>query len=57
MLWDVLCSKKDGGQGGHLYVCGRTGFAKSVMDAIKEILRRYSKGSTEEIETQVNRIL
>jgi sulfite reductase (NADPH) flavoprotein alpha-component len=57
MLWDVLRSKKDGGQGGHLYVCGRTGFANSVMDAIKEILRRYSQGSAEEIETQVNRIL
>jgi sulfite reductase (NADPH) flavoprotein alpha-component len=27
------------------------------MDAIKEILRRYSQGSAEEIETQVNRIL
>ncbi len=57
MLWDVLRSKKDGGQGGHLYVCGRTGFATSVMDAIKEILRRYSQGSAAEIETQVNQIL
>ncbi len=56
-LWDILRSKKDGGLGGHLYVCGRTGFANSVMDAIKEILRRYSQGSTEEIETQVNQIL
>lgn len=57
MLWDVLRSKKDGGLGGHLYVCGRTGFANSVMDAIKEILRRYSQGSAEDIETQVNQIL
>ncbi|MCP4360761.1 MAG: FHA domain-containing protein [Chloroflexi bacterium] len=57
MLWDVLRSKKDGGQGGHLYVCGRTGFAVSVMDAIKEVLRRYSQGSSEEIEAQINKIL
>ncbi|VAW33929.1 hypothetical protein MNBD_CHLOROFLEXI01-3373, partial [hydrothermal vent metagenome] len=57
MLWDILRSKKDGGQGGHLYVCGRTGFASSVMTAIKEILRRYSQGTPEEIEAQVNQTL
>jgi sulfite reductase (NADPH) flavoprotein alpha-component len=56
-LWDILRSKKDGGQGGHLYVCGRTGFASSVMKAIKEILRRYCQGSPEEIEAQVNQTL
>jgi len=57
MLWDVLRSKKDGGQGGHLYVCGRTGFASSVMDAIKTIIRRYTQGTKEETEEQVNQIL
>ncbi|MFT7586766.1 MAG: sulfite reductase alpha subunit-like flavoprotein/pSer/pThr [Cellvibrionaceae bacterium] len=57
MLWNVLRSKKEGGQGGHLYVCGRTGFATSVMDAIKEILRRYSHGPAEEKEAQANQIL
>jgi sulfite reductase alpha subunit-like flavoprotein len=56
-LWDILRSKKDGGQGGHLYVCGRTGFASSVMEAIKEIIRRYSQGTPEEIEEKVNQTL
>ncbi|MCP4422200.1 MAG: hypothetical protein GY805_36780 [Chloroflexi bacterium] len=57
ILWDILRSRKDGGQGGHLYVCGRTDFAVSVMNAIKEILRRRCQGSAEEVETQVNQIL
>ncbi|MEW5961813.1 MAG: cytochrome b5 domain-containing protein, partial [Chloroflexota bacterium] len=57
MLWDLLRSKKDGGQGGYFYVCGRTGFANSVLAAIKEILRRYSEGTATEIEEQVNHTL
>ena len=57
VLWDLLRSKKDGGQGGYFYVCGRTGFANSVMDAIKDVLRRYSEGTDEEIEAQVNKTL
>jgi sulfite reductase (NADPH) flavoprotein alpha-component len=57
ILWDLLRSKKDGGRGGYFYVCGRTGFANSVMAAIKEILRRYSQGSEAEVEEQVNRTL
>lgn len=56
-LWDIIRSKKDGGLGGCLYVCGRTGFANAVLGGIKEILRRYSDGSPEEIEQQVNQTL
>jgi len=57
MLWNVIRSKEAGGLGGHLYVCGRTGFADSVMSAIKEILRRFSPGSAEEKESQINNFL
>ncbi len=57
VLWDLLRSKKDGGQGAYFYVCGRTGFATSVMDAIKEVLRRYAEGTAEEKERLVNRTL
>lgn len=56
-LWDILRSKKDGGQGGYIYVCGRTGVANSVMDAIKEIIRRHSEGTEAEKEDEVNRTL
>jgi sulfite reductase (NADPH) flavoprotein alpha-component len=57
VLWDLLRSEKDGGQEAYFYVCGRTGFAKSVMDAIKGVLRRYSEGTDEEKEEMVNKTL
>jgi sulfite reductase (NADPH) flavoprotein alpha-component len=57
VLWNLLRSKEDGGQGAYFYVCGRTGFANSVMDAIKEILRRYSDGSEEEKEQAAKQAL
>jgi sulfite reductase (NADPH) flavoprotein alpha-component len=57
VLWDLLRSKKEGGQGGYFYVCGRTGFANSVMAAIKGVLRRYSQGTGEEKELTVNKTL
>jgi sulfite reductase (NADPH) flavoprotein alpha-component len=57
ILWDLLRSHKDGGQGAYFYVCGRTKFANSVMHAIKEILRRYSAGSEDEKEAEANRRL
>jgi sulfite reductase (NADPH) flavoprotein alpha-component len=57
VLWDLLRSKKDGGQGAYFYVCGRTGFANSVMAAIREILRRYSDGTQEEKEENANQVL
>jgi sulfite reductase (NADPH) flavoprotein alpha-component len=57
MLWDLLRSKKDGGKEGYFYVCGRTGFALSVMNGIKEVVRRHSEGTEDEKEEMVNRIL
>lgn len=57
VLWNMLKSKKDGGQGAYFYVCGRTGFASSVTDAIKSVLRRYSPGTSEEKEEAVNKAL
>lgn len=56
-LWNMLRSRKDGGMGAYFYVCGQTGFANSVMDAIKEILRRYSDGSEEEKEQAAKQAL
>jgi sulfite reductase (NADPH) flavoprotein alpha-component len=57
MLWDLLRSRQAGGQGAFVYVCGRTGFASSVMAALKEVLRRFSPGSDAEKEAQVHEIL
>src|SRR5574339_167480 len=48
LLWELLCSTRDGGQGAYFYVCGRTAFANTVMDAIKQIIVRYTAGATEQ---------
>lgn len=48
VLWNLLQSRENGGQGAYFYVCGRTGFATAVMDAIKNVIYRYSSGSEAE---------
>jgi sulfite reductase (NADPH) flavoprotein alpha-component len=57
ILWDLIRSKQDGGQGAYFYVCGRTDFASSIMRAIKEILHRFSIGSEDERAAEADRIL
>jgi sulfite reductase alpha subunit-like flavoprotein/pSer/pThr/pTyr-binding forkhead associated (FHA) protein len=56
-LWDLLRSKQEGGKGAYFYVCGRTGFANSVREAVKEILRRYGEGSEEEKAARADQML
>jgi sulfite reductase (NADPH) flavoprotein alpha-component len=56
-LWNLLRSKEDGGLGAYFYVCGKTRFANSVMEAIKAVIYRFSEGSVEDKETAVRRIL
>jgi sulfite reductase alpha subunit-like flavoprotein len=56
-LWDLLRSQKDGGQGAYLYVCGRTGFANSVMAGLKGVIRRFVDGPEEEKEEKVKQVL
>jgi len=56
-LWNLLQSRESGGQGAYFYVCGRTGFATGVMDAIKAVIYRYSTGSEEERKNTVQTIL
>jgi cytochrome b involved in lipid metabolism len=41
-LWDLLRDERQGGRGGRFYVCGQTGFAGAVFDALKHIARRYA---------------
>ncbi len=56
-LWRLLCSVEDGGLGASMYVCGRTGFARSVMDAIMAILRRFAEGSEAERQEHARQAL
>src|SRR5258706_15470500 len=56
-LWNLLQSQENGGQGGYFYLCGRTGFANAVMNAIKTVIYRHSLGPEEEREKAVQTTL
>lgn len=53
MLWEMLRSTKEGGQGAYFYLCGRTAFANTVMDAIKAIIARYVVGDTADKRAEI----
>ncbi len=56
-LWEQLRSEREGGRGGYVYVCGRSSFAKTVLDALKEVVRREQTGSAEEREAKARRFI
>ncbi len=56
-LWNLLQSRENGGQGAYFYLCGRTGFANAVMNAMKAVIYRYSPGSEEEKAKAVDETL
>lgn len=43
-LLDLLRGPDEGGQGAHVYVCGRSRFARSVIDALERVFRRAGTG-------------
>ncbi|MCI0647764.1 MAG: hypothetical protein L0346_23140 [Chloroflexi bacterium] len=57
LLWELLQSRAEGGQGATFYVCGRTGFANTVMAAIKQILAQHAPGPEAERPAQAQRAL
>jgi sulfite reductase alpha subunit-like flavoprotein len=57
MLWRMLRSKADGGEGAYFYVCGRTGFASSVMTALVAVMDRFHDGPEEDREAAVATML
>jgi sulfite reductase (NADPH) flavoprotein alpha-component len=44
-LYHLLQSRAEGGLGATVYVCGHVDFARTVTDAIKEILAQYGGGA------------
>ena len=42
ILWNFLRSEQEGGQNGYFYICGKTSFAVSVMEALKQVIQRFS---------------
>ena len=56
-LWRLLQRAEDGGLGACFYVCGRTSFARSVLDAIQAILYRFADGPEELRQEQARQAL
>ncbi len=46
LLWDLLRSPQDGGQGAYFYLCGRTTFARTILDTFKQIIARFTAGES-----------
>lgn len=43
LLWSLIRSREEGGEGAYFYICGQVGFASSVMDALKVLIGRHSR--------------
>jgi len=41
MLWEMLQSIDDGGRGAYFYICGRTEFANTILDTLKNIITKH----------------
>jgi sulfite reductase alpha subunit-like flavoprotein len=40
-LWDLLRSRREGGQEANFYICGQTSFARKVMDTLRQIIAQF----------------
>ncbi|NRA32564.1 MAG: gamma-glutamylcyclotransferase [Polyangiaceae bacterium] len=56
-LWDLLLSQSHGGQGANVYICGRSGFAKTVLNSLQRMLERFHAGDAEERELAAKNVL
>jgi sulfite reductase (NADPH) flavoprotein alpha-component len=54
-LWQLLAA--DSCAGASVYICGRSGFARSVLDGLKSVFREFAAGSESERAAQANEIL
>ncbi len=48
LLWDMIQTVEEGGQGAYFYLCGRTSFASTVTETVKQIIGRYIAGADEQ---------
>ena len=55
-LWELLRPVDQGGRGGRFYVCGRSGFARSIIDALKEVARRVGGIDPSEVDAFLGRL-
>jgi len=40
-LWKIIQTRTDGGEEAHFYICGRTGFAESIMSGLRKVIRHF----------------
>ena len=40
-LWKMIQTRADGGEEAHFYICGRTGFAESIMSGLRKVIRHF----------------
>lgn len=52
ILWELIQCRNAGGREAYFYICGNTGFAVAVMDALKRIIQTKS-GKTENEADQI----
>jgi sulfite reductase (NADPH) flavoprotein alpha-component len=55
LLWDMLRSTQEGGQGAYFFLCGRTAFANTVLETIKTIIARYAVATADESSEEIAR--
>jgi sulfite reductase (NADPH) flavoprotein alpha-component len=56
-LWRLLRGIDEGGTGGHVYVCGRTTLANTVIDALRAIIARHVGGEPEQRDDAARAVL
>ncbi|KNB12503.1 hypothetical protein FOXG_12094 [Fusarium oxysporum f. sp. lycopersici 4287] len=55
MICDMVMSKKQGGLGGHLYVCGSVSVFDSVMSGIRKAMYNYRTATMETVDLIINK--
>jgi len=56
-LWELLRTGQNGGKEGSFYICGKTGFAIAILNAIKQIIRRFSAGNNAQVNQMIYRLV
>jgi sulfite reductase alpha subunit-like flavoprotein len=56
-LWQLLQPGESGGPGASLYICGRSGFARSVLDALRTLFQRCLSGDEGERRAGADQLL
>lgn len=48
LLWDLIRNRSEHGAGARIYICGGTGFARTVLDGVRAVIARFTDTAGEE---------